>query len=230
MDLSTAKSHQKVVRTPQLELLKFVFGIVRGGYNTNTIFHAPGRKSALRCCFPDRALSDVLHPCDLILWKQSAWLHLFFLSRKSATARSKSAMPVESNTVMSVSLLRPAAFPRIRSPSSPQIRSSNNVPCFKGISISPAFLQCSRSSTKTMASSKETRSKSAWISVMFCEISSREDKKHPAFRDGRHKNNPFLQVPHRRWNEFPSAVIRNSKRLSVRFSKCARACFHTTYQ
>ena len=58
---------KKVVRTPQLELLKFVFGIVRGGYNTNTIFHAPGRKSTLRCCFPDRALSDVLHPCDLIL-------------------------------------------------------------------------------------------------------------------------------------------------------------------
>lgn len=56
-----------VVRTPQLELLKFVFGIVRGGYITNTIFHAPGRKSALRCRFPDRALSDVLHPCDLIL-------------------------------------------------------------------------------------------------------------------------------------------------------------------
>ena len=84
----------------------------------------------------------------------SSHSHLFFLSRKSATARSKSAMPVESNTVMSVSLLRPAAFPRMRSPSSPQIRSSDNVPCFKGISISPAFLQCSRSSTKTMASSK----------------------------------------------------------------------------
>ena len=47
---------KKVVRTPQLELFKFVFGIVRGGCNTNTIFHAPGRKSALRCCFPDRAL------------------------------------------------------------------------------------------------------------------------------------------------------------------------------
>ena len=42
---------KKVVRTPQLELLKFVFGIVRGGYNTNTIFHAPAEKAHFDAAF-----------------------------------------------------------------------------------------------------------------------------------------------------------------------------------
>lgn len=32
---------KKVVRTPQLELLKFVFGIVRGGYNIQWIHPDP---------------------------------------------------------------------------------------------------------------------------------------------------------------------------------------------
>ena len=42
---------KKVVRTPQLELLKFVFRIVRGGYNTNTIFHAPAEKAHFDAAF-----------------------------------------------------------------------------------------------------------------------------------------------------------------------------------
>ena len=33
MDFRTAESLKKVVRTPQLELFKFVFGIVRDRYN-----------------------------------------------------------------------------------------------------------------------------------------------------------------------------------------------------
>lgn len=41
MDFSTAKSHQKGCTNPQLELLKFVFGIVRGGYNIQWIHPDP---------------------------------------------------------------------------------------------------------------------------------------------------------------------------------------------
>ena len=41
MDLVQQKVIKKVVRTPRLELLKFVFGIVRGGYNIQWIHSDP---------------------------------------------------------------------------------------------------------------------------------------------------------------------------------------------
>ncbi len=82
MDLSTAKSHQKGCPNPAVGTSQIRFGIVRGGYNTNTIFHAPGRKKHTRCCFPDKALSDVLHPCDLILSKTIRLASPIFLEQE----------------------------------------------------------------------------------------------------------------------------------------------------
>ena len=70
MDLVQQKVIKKVVRTPQLELLKFVFGIVRGGYNIQWIHPDPALhhfKIDVRGCRSLCMTQAVGHGTDILM-------------------------------------------------------------------------------------------------------------------------------------------------------------------